>query len=68
MNLQPMRQVGCITSRLETSRIMDRQHLSQAISDIVQAAKPKITNRKPGYVVYDFSKPVGLRPTKRKVS
>jgi hypothetical protein len=47
---------------------MDRQHLNQAISDIVQAAKPLITNRKPGFVVYDFSKPVGLRPTKRRVS
>ena len=47
---------------------MDKQHLNQAISDIVQAAKPKITNLKPGFVVYDFSKPVGLRPTKRRVS
>jgi len=47
---------------------MDRQHLNQAISEIVQAAKPKITNRKPGFVVYDFRTHAPVQPTGRKVS
>jgi len=47
---------------------MDRQHLNQAISDIVQAATPMITNRKPGFVVYDFRTQAPVQATGRKVS